>query len=384
MSSTLNFNEKFSITITCASGVESVLKKELLRLGYENVPFINGSATFLGTAFDVARCNMNLRTADRVYVRATEFNCTSFNDLFDGVCAVPWENVFPKNAKINVNGKCVKSQIFAVTDSQRIVKKAIAKRLMDKYHLNSLSENGTLYQVEFHLVSNVCSVLINTSGQGLHKRGYRNLVGIAPIKETLASALVLSSDYYYKNPFLDPFCGSGTIPIETAMIALNVASGKLREFAYQNFEYFPKNAYKLCLEEALDLEKPTASPVIFASDIDKKAVELAKQHARRAGVEKAINFSVKNVKDFYTELKNGTIVTNPPYGERVYDKDEAEACYKHLRKVYDKLDSWSLFLITSYKGFERVFGIKSDRNRKLFNSNKECRYYYYYAKKERE
>jgi putative N6-adenine-specific DNA methylase len=300
------------------------------------------------------------------------------------VYAVPWENVFPKNAKISVNGKCVKSQIFAVTDSQRIVKKAIAKRLMDKYHLASLNENGTLYQVEFHLVANVCSVLINTSGQGLHKRGYRNLVGIAPIKETLASALVLSSDYYYKNPFLDPFCGSGTIPIETAMIALNVASGKLRDFAYQNFEYFPKNAYKLCLEEALDLEKPTASPVIFASDIDKKAVELAKQHARRAGVEKAINFSVKNVKDFYTELKNGTIVTNPPYGERVYDKDEAEACYKHLRKVYDKLDSWSLFLITSHKGFERVFGIKSDRNRKLFNSNKECRYYYYYTKKDRE
>ena len=378
------FPDKLNITLTCASGVEKALKSELKRLGYEDAPALNGTLTLNATAYDVARLNISLRTADRVYVKVAEFPADNFDVLYEGVKAVRWEDFLPKDAQIWVNGKCVKSKLFAVSACQGIVKKAISDRLCSVYKTNRLIENGALYQVEFWLFKDVVSVLINTSGAGLHKRGYRDMVGIAPIKETLASALVLSSDYYYKNPFLDPFCGSGTIPIETAMIALNVASGKLRDFAYQNFEYFPKNAYKLCLEEALDLEKPTASPVIFASDIDKKAVELAKQHARRAGVEKAINFSVKNVKDFYTELKNGTIVTNPPYGERVYDKDEAEACYKHLRKVYDKLDSWSLFLITSYKGFERVFGIKSDRNRKLFNSNKECRYYYYYAKKDRE
>lgn len=383
MKNSLDFGGKFSITLTCASGVESVLKKELARLGYQNAPAINGSISFVGSALDVARCNMNLRTADRVYVEATSFNCLSFDDLFDGVYNVPWENVLPKNAKIDVNGKCVKSKIFAVVDSQRIVKKAIVKRLMDKYRVSSLEESGTAYRIEFHLVSNVCSILINTSGAGLHKRGYRNLVGIAPIKETLASALILSSDYYYKNPFCDPFCGSGTIAIETAKIALNIASGKQRSFAYQDFIKFPKNVYKLALEEAIDNEKPNSSPIIFASDIDPKAIKLSKEHAKNAGVEKNIEFSVKNVKDFYTDLKNGTIVTNPPYGERVYDLDEAETCYKHLRKVYDKLDSWSLFLITSHKGFERVFGKKSDRNRKLFNSNKECRYHYYYAKKDR-
>ncbi len=383
MKNALSFDEKLTITITSQSGVESVLKKELLRLGIEKAPAINGSISFTGTALDVARCNMNLRTADRVYVKATEFSCLTFDDLFDGVYSVAWENVLPKNAKIDVNGKCVKSKIFATVDSQRIVKKAIAKRLMDKYHLSSLSEDGVSYQIEFHLVLNTCSILINTSGAGLHKRGYRNLVGIAPIRETLASALILSSDYYYKNPFCDPFCGSGTLAIETAKIALNIASGKQRTFAYQDFVKFPKSAYTLALTEALDNEKPNAKPVIFASDIDPKAIKLAKVHAKNAGVDKVIDFSVKNVKDFYTELKNGTIVTNPPYGERVYDKDEAEACYKYLRKVYDKLDAWSLFLITSHKGFERVFGKKNDRNRKLFNSNKECRYYYYYAKKDR-
>lgn len=383
MKNTISFEDNFSITVTSQTGVESVLKKELLRLGYGNAPSLNGSITFTGNALDVARCNMNLRTADRVYVKTTEFSCLTFDELFDGVYSVPWENLLPKNAKIDVNGKCVKSKIFAVTDSQRIVKKAIVKRLMDKYRLTSLDEDGVSYQIEFHLVFNVCSILINTSGAGLHKRGYRNLVGIAPIRETLASALVLSSDYYYKNPFCDPFCGSGTIAIETAMIALNIASGKQRHFSYQDFVKFPKNVYKLALEEAIANEKPNSKPIIFASDIDEKAIKLAKMHAKNAGVEKNIEFSVKNVKDFYTQLKNGTIVTNPPYGERVYDKDDAETCYKHLRKVYDKLDAWSLFLITSHKGFERVFDKKSDRNRKLFNSNKECRYYYYYAKKER-
>lgn len=383
MENLFNFNEKLQITLTTATGVEGVLKKELLRLGIKDAPAINGSITIEGTAETVAKCNVNLRTADRVYVKITEFPCLTFDDLFDGVFSVNWEDVFPKNAKILVNGKCVKSNIFATVDSQRIVKKAIAKRLCEKHGLTRLEETGEEYQIEFRLFKNVVSILLNTSGVGLHKRGYRDLVGIAPIKETLASALVLCSDYYYKNPFCDPFCGSGTIAIETAMIALNVAPGKNRKFAFNSWRNFPKSAYKLALEEAIDNEKLSCKPIIFASDIDPKAIKLAKRHAETAGVLNVIDFSCKDVKNFTTDMSFGTIVTNPPYGERVYDKDEAEYCYKGLRKAYDKLDRWSLYLITSAKNFPAVFGKKQDKERKLFNSNKECKLYCYYSKKER-
>ena len=375
------YDEKLNILVTCASGIEKATKKELERLGFNETQAINGEIALKGDALSIARLNVNLRTADRVYLKITEFKAETFDQLFDGVKTVLWQNYFPKDAKVLVNGKCVRSQLFAVSACQSIVKKALSDRLCKAYGVNYMRETGATYSLEFRIFKDNCELLLDTTGTGLHKRGYRDMVGIAPIRETLASALVLMSDYYYKRPFADPFCGSGTIAIETARIALNIASGKDRKFAFNGWKNFDEKYIKLALEEANDKEIRTCKPQIFASDIDPKAIKLARHHAERAGVADVINFAVKDVKDFSLNLSGGTIVTNPPYGERVYDLDEARKCYKDFGKAYKKLDGWSAFVITSAKCFQNDFGKKADRERKIFNSNRECRFFYYYADK---
>lgn len=377
----MQFPDELNISLSCASGVEKVLKSELTRLGYQSVPAINGRLTMSGSPIDIARLNMFLRTADRVYINATTFLAQDFDALFENTKEVRWEDYFPEDAKIVVNGKCVKSKLFAISACQSIIKKAIVDRLCKVYHINRLNETGEEYQVDFLIFKDQVSININTSGVGLHKRGYRDLVGIAPIKETLASAILLLSDFYKERPFADPFCGSGTIAIEGARIALDIAGGMGRKFAFNDWVNFDKKIFDKVYEEALDRENRNKKIEFFASDVDKKAVELAKRHAHRAGLGDKIKFEVCPVKDFKNDLSNGTIVTNPPYGERVYDKKQAETCYKELGESYKKLDNWSCFVITSAKNFERHFGKKCDRERKLYNSNKECKYYYYYKDK---
>lgn len=373
--------DKLNIAISCASGIEKVTKSELKRLGIEDCPAINGTLTFTGSLTDVARCNLNLRTADRVYIRVKQFVALTFDELFDGVNQISWQDYLPSDAMVVVNGKCVKSKLFAISACQSIIKKAIANKLCEHYKINRLSEDGSLYEIHFSVFKDEVTIDINTSGVGLHKRGYRDLVGIAPIKETLASALVLLSDFYKERPFADPFCGSGTIAIEATKIALNIAGGDGRRFAFNDWTNFDKKIFDRVLEEAKDKENRNQKVQIFASDIDAKAVKLAKRHAERAGVGKYINFEVKPVAKFSSTLSNGTIVCNPPYGERVYDIKQAEQCYKDLGNVYKNLDGWSAFVITSAKSFERYFGKRADRERKLYNSNSECRYYYYYGKR---
>lgn len=373
--------DKLDIMLTCASGVEKVLKSELKRLGYEDCPAINGALQLKGSVLDVARCNVNLRTADRVYIKVGEFTAKTFDELFDGIRGLRWEDFLPQNAMVLVNGKCVKSTLFAISACQSIIKKAIVDRLCSRYNINRLEESGSLYEISFSVFKDVVTVCINTSGIGLHKRGYRDLVGIAPIKETLASALILLSDFYYNRPFADPFCGSGTLCIEATKIALNIAGGISRRFAFNDWSNFDKKVYDKAREEALDKEERSRKVEIFGSDIDPKAVKLAKRHAERAGLDKYIKFETCDVKNFHVGLDNGTIVTNPPYGERVYDIKEAEACYKSLGKAVSNLNGWSTFVITSAKSFEKHFGKKADRDRKLYNSNRECRFFYYYGKK---
>lgn len=375
-----DFKSQFDITVTCASGVEKVVKSELKRLGIEDVPALNGALTFKGDPLSVARCNLFLRSADRVYIKITEFPAESFDDLFDGVKSVRWEDFIPEDGFITVDGKCVKSKLFAVSACQSIVKKAIADRLTNVYK-TKLYEDGANYAVEFAIFKDVVTLYLNTSGAGLHKRGYRDMVGIAPIKETLASALLLLSDFYKDNPFADPFCGSGTIAIEAARIALNIAGGMGRRFAFNDWKNFDKKYFDLAFTEAKDKENRGIKLDFFASDIDNKAIKLAKRHAERAGVADKIKFSVCDVKNFKCDLSGGTIVTNPPYGERVYDKEQARACYDSFGKAYKALDNWSAFVITSAKDFEKRFGKKSDRDRKLYNSNRECKYYYYYKER---
>ncbi len=378
------FDSKLNICIFTASGVEKALKSELYRLGYGDVPVINGEAKIVGNLKDVAKLNLNLRTADRIYVLLNEFTCQTFDELFDGVHKIDWGDILPKNALFSVDGKCVKSTLYATSACQSIVKKAVAKKLSKAYNIQILPEDGCEYQIFFKIFKDNAQILLNTSGDGLHKRGYRDLVGIAPIKETLASALVLYSDFYWQNPFIDPFCGSGTIAIEATKIALNIAGSKGRTFAFESWENFDKRIIKLLREESVAEEKLDRKVEIFASDIDKKAIALATHHAEKAGLKKYIKFNVAPVKDLKSELKYGTVVTNPPYGERVYDKRQAEQCYKDFGAVFEKLTDWSAFTITSDKNFERFFGKRADRIRKLYNSNKECNFYYFYGKKEKD
>ena len=375
------FPEKIKAGITCASGLEHTLKSELKRLGYKDAPAENGRISFETDVMAVARLNLNLRTADRVYIEVGEFVSQTFDELYEGVKSIRWEDYIPRNGEITVNGKCVKSRLFAVSDCQSIVKKAIVDRLCGRYRLLRLAENGARYDVDFSIYKDKATLMINTSGQGLHKRGYRDMVGIAPIRETLAAGLLLMSDFYKDRPFADPFCGSGTIAIEAARIAMNIAGGAGRRFAFEEWKNFDKRLLALAREEASDKENRGVRLDIAASDIDPKAIKLASRHAERAGVADKIRFYVADVGQFspYSEL--GTVVTNPPYGERVYDRDEAEKCYNKLGKAMRAHDGWSFFVITAAKNFQKVFGKKCDREKKIFNSNKECRFYYYYGKK---
>ena len=377
------FEDVFDISVVCASGLERALKSELNRLGYGEPPAELGELSVKGSAADVCRLNLNLRTADRVYIKLAEFPATDFDGLFSGAYSIPWENYIEKDGAVVVDGKCVKSKIFAVSASQKIVKKAICERMKKAYGYGNLPETAARYSVYFKIISDRATVLLNTSGTGLHKRGYRDLVGVAPIRETLAAGLVLYSDYYYKNPFVDPFCGTGTIAIEAANIALIVAPGLNRRFDFMSWKYFPKSGYERARKEAFDGEKRDRKVEIFASDIDGRAITIAKRHAERAGLKGVINFSVCDVKNLKCELKNATVVTNPPYGERSLELKDAEECYKSFGNAVKGADTWSEFIITPVKSFEKCFGRQADRRKKLYNSDKECYYYYYYGKKER-
>lgn len=377
------FDSELNISLSVASGVERALKSELIRLGYGEVPIVNGEAEIKGSGKDVAKLNLFLRTCDRVFIILAKFKAESFEELFDGAYNIGWQNFLPKDALFAVDGKCVKSKLFAVSACQSLIKKAIAKKLGEVYGVSTLPESGERYDIVFKLFKDEATILLNTSGAGLHKRGYRDLVGIAPIKETLAAALVLYSDYYFDRPFIDPFCGSGTIAIEAAKIALNVAGSDGRSFAFEKWAAFDKKYLIAAKEEAKDNEKRDRKIEIFGSDIDGKAIKLATRHAERAGLKDKIKFAVRPVSELKSEFSRGTIVTNPPYGERVYDKKEAESCYKDFGAAYKNLDGWSAFTITSDKNFERYFGKRADKIRKLYNSNKECNFYYFYGKKEK-
>lgn len=375
-----DFPQNLKISVTCASGTESALKKEIQRITGKDLPAINGRIEFDGNAQLVAKCNINLRTADRVYIKAGEFSALTFDDIYDGIRGIEWERYIPEDGCVLVDGKCVKSKIFAVSDSQRIVKKAIADRLCSVYKINRLKESGADYKIFFSLFKDELGVYIDTSGTALNKRGYRDRVGIAPIKETLASAMLLYSDFYKKRPFCDPFCGSGTFLIEGAKIALNIAPGIDRKFAFNRWQNFDDRFYQTAYEEAKDNEDYGIKPDIRGFDVDKKAIELTLYHAERAGVKNYIKASVSPIQNLKLWGNAGTIVTNPPYGERVYDEKEATECYKALGNAV-KNSGWSAFIITPAKGFEKSFGKKCDRERKLYNSEKECRFYYYYGKK---
>lgn len=338
------YDKNLSLSVTAASGVEAVTKRELQDLGYVPSAAVNGRICFSGDFSDVAKCNVNLRTADRVYVNLGTFSATTFDELFDGVKTIAWENVVEPHGKITVNAKSAASKLFALSAIQSITKKAVCERLKQK-GFSSISETGADYRINMNFFKDVCTVSLDTSGAGLHKRGYRMETGEAPIRETLAAAILMLS-YWNKNRVLvDPFTGSGTIPIEAALIATDTAPGLKREFLFDTWPNAPK-VLSAAKEEAQAKVKEEADLRIRGFDIDGKALKLAVRHAKLAGVDKYVHFQTEDMRNISSRFSHGVMVANPPYGERLMTENEVAALYKDFGKLFFSLDEWSLYAIT--------------------------------------
>lgn len=370
---------KLQLIATAAFGIESVVGRELKWLGYEDQSIENGRVTFAGDEAAICRTNMWLRCADRVLIKMGEFTALSFEELFEGTKALPWEDWIPEDAEFPVEGKSINSKLFSVPDCQAIVKKAIVERLKLKYKKQWFEETGPKYKIEVGLLKDIATLTIDTSGAGLHKRGYRKVVGEAPIKETLASAMLLISHWNKDRVLWDPFCGSGTIPVEAAMIGLDMAPGINRDFISQKWGNIPAKLWDNARKEARDMVKTDRKLRIMATDIDEEAVSLARYHARMADVEQYIHLQRLPVSEISSRFDYGCFVTNPPYGERLGELREVERLYKDMGKVFGRFDTWSSYIITSHPEFEKLFGKKATKKRKLYNGKIQCNYYQYFG-----
>ncbi|HAT83495.1 MAG TPA: RNA methyltransferase [Clostridiales bacterium] len=370
------FDGKLNIEVAVASGIEAVCKRELLRLGYNPSGANFGRIEFEGDYKDVLRANVFLRTANRVRIVLAKFKAETFDELFDGIFAMRWQDVVTRDSRIIVNAKSQSSKLFALRSIQSISKKAIISKLASTLG-GSFDESGAVYDVEVSLCGDVATVTLDTSGEGLHKRGYRTYLGDAPIRETLAAAMIELSVWNPDRAFIDPFCGSGTIPIEAALIGLNIAPCMNRNFACESFKNAP-NVRELVQQEAQDSIRDR---VLYISgfDINKDAIKLAQKHAERAGVKDKIHLQVGDMRDISSRFSHGVIVTNPPYGERLMDEAELKVLYRDFGAMTRKLDEWCVYAITSYRAFEKYFGARADKVRKLYNSELECNFYQYLA-----
>ena len=368
------------ICVTTASGIEAVTKRELYKIiGKEDLSAINGRIKFEGDESDVAKCNLNLRTGNRVEIVLGGFKAETFDDLFEGIKAIPFEEYICRDGKIIVNAKSVQSKLFAYSAIQSVSKKAICERLCKKFGVNELNESGARYKIEVAALKDYVTVTLDTSGDGLHRRGYRGLVGEAPLKETLAAALVELSVWNKTRPFADLFCGTGTIPIEACMIALNIPAGLNRSFDFQNWKRFDKKIFDRAAEEAKANIVTDADLRIGGFDIDDKQLKLARKHAELAGVDKYIHFQRADMRDFSSRFSHGVIISNPPYGERLSDRKEVEKLYRDYGKKVASLDDWCAYTLTPVDDFERLFGKKADKKRKIYNGKIECCYYSHLA-----
>ena len=371
------FDGKLNIEVAVASGIEAVCKRELLRLGYAPGGANFGRIEFEGDYKDVLRSNVFLRTANRVRIVLAKFCAQTFDELFDGVFDMRWQDVVTRDARIVVNAKSTGSKLFALRSVQSITKKAIISKLSMALG-GSFDENGAVYDVEVSLVDDVATVTLDTSGEGLHKRGYRTYLGDAPIRETLAAAMIELSVWNPERAFIDPFCGSGTIPVEAALIGLDMAPCMNRNFACESFKNAP-NVRDIVQQEAQERIKRDRELHISGFDINKDAIKLAIKHAQRAGVLDKINLQVGDMREVSSRFSHGVIVTNPPYGERLMDDDELKLLYRDFGAMTKKLDEWCVYAITSYRAFEKYFGRRAAKIRKLYNSELECNFYQYLA-----
>ncbi len=375
--------ETFELTAPCHFGLESVLKKEIYDLGYDITRVEDGRVSFTGDAEAITRANIFLRSAERVMIVVGRFTATTFDELFEAVKALPWEEYLPSNAKFWVKkASSVKSKLFSTSDIQSIVKKAVVDRLKSKYRLQWFPEDGEEYPIRVFFMKDEAVVALDTSGDSLHKRGYRTVAGGAPISETLASSLIMLTPWKADRILVDPFCGSGTFPIEAAMMAANIAPGVNRNFTAEAWtNIVDKSIWKDTRDEALDLEDLTVETQIQGYDMDADVIAKARDNARRVGVDKLIHFQQREVAKLSHPKKYGFIITNPPYGERLEEKEALPALYKQIGEVYNALDSWSMYMITSYEDAERYIGRKADKNRKLYNGMIKTYFYQYLGPK---
>ena len=372
--------EKFEIIIPCLFGMEAFVTKEIRRLGYETTHVEDGKVTFLGDMEAVCRANLWLRCGERVLIKVGEFNAVSFEELFEKTKALDWDRWLSKNSAFPVKGFCLKSTLASMRDCQAIIKKAIVSNLSEKYGIEWLPEDGASYQIQFSVMKDRVTLMIDTSGDGLHKRGYRRISNAAPLKETIASAMIMLSYWKFEYPLCDPFCGSGTIPIEAAMFKRNIAPGISRSFAFENFDQTDSALLSRCRQEARDMARNTPLNII-ASDIDKDTAELAEQNAKIAGVADCISFSQGNALDFTSNQSYGSIICNPPYGERLSDADACYELYENMGKTFRKLPDWSYYILASDEEFEKHFGKKADKRRKIYNGMIKCNIYQYFGKR---
>ena len=364
-----------TFAIPCLFGLEGLVGDEVRRLGLSGVQVENGRVLCQGTMADLPRLNVNLRCGERVLVLLASFPARSFEALYQGTAAVPWEEFIPREGRFPVKGHALDSQLHSVPDCQKIVNKAAAERLGRAYGLQRLPETGEKHQIQFAILRDQCSLYLDTTGPGLHKRGYRAVGVEAPLRETLAAAMVLLSRYRGRDPFRDPFCGSGTIAIEAALIAKNRAPGLDRTFDAQRWACVDSRFWLDAAGEAMDREFDGRYD-IWGGDIDPKAVRIARENAVKAGVEELVRFETADAARLRCQGEYGQIVTNPPYGERMLEKQEAEALYAAFGQVYRSIPPrWRVLVLTSHPEFERFFGRKADRERKLYNGMMKCALY---------
>ena len=371
----------FKLIATCAAGIESIVGNELKHLGYK-VNVENGRVRFDGDVADIAKTNLWLRTADRIKIVVGEFTAKTFEELFQGVESLNWEDFLPLDAEFPVAGKSQKSTLHNVPSVQAITKKAIVTKMSTVYHRRTkLPETGALYPIEVAINKDKVLITLDTTGSSLFKRGYRVNKGGAPLKENMASALVLLARWYPEMPFVDPVCGSGTIPIEAALIGCNIAPGLKRNFAFEDWDWVDKDIIKQAREQAQAAIKKDIDLDISGYDIDGSMIEIAKENAVQAGVQDIVNFKQMAVKDFKTDKINGVIVANPPYGERLSDKEHVHQLYQQMGKLYQPLTSWSKYILTSDLQFEQFYGTKATKRRKLYNGSLRTDFFQYWGKK---
>lgn len=373
----------FELIVPCHFGLEAVMKKEILDLGYEVSQVEDGRVTFIGDAEAICRANIFLRTTERVLLKVGSFHAETFEDLFQGTRAIPWEEYLPKDAKFWVaKASSIKSKLFSPSDIQSIMKKAMVERMKKAYGIAWFPENGASFPLRVFLHKDTVTVALDTTGESLHKRGYRTLTSKAPITETLAAALIMLTPWKSDRILVDPFCGSGTFPIEAAMIAANMAPGMNREFLSEDWKHLiPRKCWYDAMDEADDLVDLSVQTDIQGYDIDGDIVRAARANAKAAGVDELIHFQQRSVSDLSHPKKYGFLITNPPYGERIEDKKNLPELYKTIGERFAELDFWSAYIITAYEDTERYFGRKADKNRKIYNGMMKTYFYQFLGPK---